>query len=209
MAYYVAGSGSSPVTLTTGDLQIGAVEIKDEDSDDRAVVKTASTVADTDICLGVADPNLDAKVPALGAAAAAAAMPVTLATEDAAKVPALGSAADAASVPVTQSTEDKAVLASLNAKEVELDLTAAPTQVALTTTTARSSQLAVGRYIVKSDAPVFVRQGNVSSDATVTTDFKLEAGVCYVLNVTNTTNNGYLSGILGTGLGTMDIQATV
>ena len=54
-------------------------------------------------------------IPALGAAAAAAAVPVTLATEDAAKVPSLGSAADAASVPVTMSTEDKAKVPALGA----------------------------------------------------------------------------------------------
>ena len=98
---------------------------------------------------------------------------------------------------------------SLDAKEVELDLSGAPVQVSLSASTARSTQLAVGRYVVKSDARVFVRQGAVTVDATVTTDFALEPGVAYVLNVTNTTTLGYLAGILAAGTGTLDIQATL
>lgn len=50
--------------------------------------------------------SIDGKTPALGAAAAAAAVPVTLATEDAAKVPALGVAASAASSPVVAASDD-------------------------------------------------------------------------------------------------------
>ena len=54
-----------------------------------------------------------ANIPALGAAAAAASVPVALSTEDAAKVPSLGVAAGAASVPVALSNEDAAKVPAL------------------------------------------------------------------------------------------------
>ena len=54
-------------TLEVGDIQIGAVELKDEDSDDRAEVKAGNTAAVTDIALVTTDPNVKASVDAIGA----------------------------------------------------------------------------------------------------------------------------------------------
>lgn len=44
------------VTIDPGDVEIGAVEIKNGATDDRAIVKTAANFIGTDLALGVRDP---------------------------------------------------------------------------------------------------------------------------------------------------------
>ena len=52
---YKISSTQGNVVLEAGDLEIGAVEIKNSSSDDRAVVKTGSSFVPGDLAIGVAD----------------------------------------------------------------------------------------------------------------------------------------------------------
>ena len=85
--------------------------------------------------------------------------------------------------------------------------TNAPVQVTITGTTARSTQLPLGWYLIRSTTNVHIKQGNVTSDAD-TNDFILGAGTVYPMQVTNITDNGYLSGIRVSANGTLQIQST-
>jgi hypothetical protein len=52
-------------TLNTGDLEIGAVEIKNGADDTRAIVKAGNTAATTDVALVVADANVKSDTAAI------------------------------------------------------------------------------------------------------------------------------------------------
>lgn len=52
-------------TLTNGDIQIGAVEIKNATTDDRAEVQAGNTAAAADMALTVADPNVKSDTAAM------------------------------------------------------------------------------------------------------------------------------------------------
>mgnify|MGYP001362313866 CR=1 FL=1 len=126
MAHYTTQDEPTiPVILTTGDLEIGAVEIKNATDDVRAVVQAASSAADTTVGLAVADGNLHTSLGAVGAAADPDGVlhaQLRSIAEGVDNLPtALGSAADAASLPVTMSTEDKALFAKLEARIAKLE----------------------------------------------------------------------------------------
>jgi len=58
-------SGLIKVNLVNQDIQIGAVELKDADTDTRAKIGVGSSMAEDDYALAVADPNLKASVDAI------------------------------------------------------------------------------------------------------------------------------------------------
>ena len=108
------------VVLQAGDIEIGAVELKDSATDSRASIEAANT-ARTTATKVVATQNVDAagKVHNVGTGVMAVSKPVTIATDDTmmtaldtavdsigTKTPALGSALMAASSPVTIATDD-------------------------------------------------------------------------------------------------------
>lgn len=117
----------------------------------------AAAAASTPVTLATEDA---AKVPALGAAAAAASTPVTLSTEDAAKVPALGGAAAASATPVTLSTEDAAKVAALGTAAM-----AASTPVTIATDDTVAKALGVSTV-----APTVDSYGGVAVDCAANTD---------------------------------------
>lgn len=71
---HFSDSPLSEITIA-GDLQLGAVEVKDDDSDDRMVVKAANTVAVADKAAAVADANVLASLRGTG-------LPIPLALSD-------------------------------------------------------------------------------------------------------------------------------
>lgn len=112
-----------PITVDGGDIEIGAVELKDHTSDLRAKVVAGSSAAAGDVAVVVADANVLAKMPAKGTAAMAASVPVTIATDDTIllaakndldKIPSKGTAAMAGATPVTIATDDTILLAVKN-----------------------------------------------------------------------------------------------
>ena len=97
---------------------------------------------------------------------------------------------------MAQYSIDDAAYASLAQKLVN-----APTRVSVTSTTARSAALSVGRYRVVCDVPVFLRQGG-STVTAATTDNYLPADAIDYLVVTSTTD-GYVAGITSAPSGTL------
>jgi len=90
---------SGDVTLSAGDLEIGAVELKNATTDDRAKIAVPATIAAGDIVVGVHDPALNvaqwlgSTAPSVGQKAKTASLPVTLASdEDAVSVDGQGTA---------------------------------------------------------------------------------------------------------------------
>jgi len=91
----VTAANPLPVALDGGDIEIGAVEIKDGTANTRATVVVGSTAAVADNALVVADPNvlarlvlIDAGIPGgLGSALAAASMPVVIASDQVLALP--------------------------------------------------------------------------------------------------------------------------
>jgi hypothetical protein len=105
-AISVNSDGELKVNLETADIQIGAVELKNSDTDDRALISDANTArAATDHVL---------VVQALDAAGAVLS---TSALATSAKQPALGTAAMAASTPVTIASDDTLTTAIKTAVE--------------------------------------------------------------------------------------------
>lgn len=147
MAHYTTQDEPTiPVTLTTGDLEIGAVEIKNATDDTRAVVGAASSAAGASLALYTADGNLHDSLGAVGAAAdpdgVIHGQLRSIAENTDALPAALGSAADAASLPVTQSTEDKAVLAAMSAKlPASLGIKAAAASLSVTQATEDAARM--------------------------------------------------------------------
>lgn len=112
--------GGGDVTLTVSDVEIGAVEIKDSTTDNRATVRNTDPVA-TDYGLVVR--NIPSGTQAISAAAlplpAGAATEATLATMLTlagfqARINTLGQKASAASTPVVLSTEQEAILQTIS-----------------------------------------------------------------------------------------------
>jgi len=91
----LSADGSITAELDASDLEIGAVELKDSDTDVRANIKAANT-ARTTATVVVATQNVDAagRVLNVGSAAMAASAPVTVATDDT-QFGAVGAAASA------------------------------------------------------------------------------------------------------------------
>jgi len=79
---------SGDVTLSAGDLEIGAVELKNATTDDRAKIAVPATIAAGDIVVGVHDPVLNvaqwlgSTAPSVGQKAKTASLPVTLASDE-------------------------------------------------------------------------------------------------------------------------------
>ena len=98
------------ITLTTSDLQIGAVEIKNDSTDDRAKVQAASSTVDTTVALAVADGNLHTSLGAVGATADPDGVihgQLRSIAENTDTLPtALGVAASAASLPIVLANDD-------------------------------------------------------------------------------------------------------
>jgi hypothetical protein len=203
MSYTKLGSGT--VTLSTGDVEIGAVEVKNASTDDRAAVKTASTVADTDKALAVADPNLDAKVPALGVAASAASSPVVLASDDA-HLGAVGAAPDADGVFHAQFYYLNGKVDLLNSRVAQPSMADAPSTISIDTSSAAVTGLTVGtKYMVYCTAPCFIEVGPDAVAAELT-DTYIEPGMVFVWTPTaNDTDDG-IAAIASVAGGTVYVQ---
>lgn len=79
---------SGDVTLAAGDIEIGAVELKNATTDDRAKIAVPGSIAAGDIVVGVHDPVLNvaqwlgSTAPSVGQKAKTASLPVTLASDE-------------------------------------------------------------------------------------------------------------------------------
>jgi hypothetical protein len=86
-------------------------------------------------------------------------------------------------------------------------LTAAPTQVAISGTTARNaSELTAGRYFLKTTIDCFVKQGSSTVEAAAT-DYIIFAGEEAGPFVVSAASTGYFAAITGGGSGTLHIKS--
>jgi len=83
-------------------------------------------------------------------------------------------------------------------------LSSAPTTVSLSTTTATSAALGIGRHRVISTVDCYVRQGASTVVSTSSMSW-LPAGVIDYIFVSAPTTDGYLAGITASGTGTLFI----
>ena len=102
-------------------------------------------------------------------------------------------------MPIGNSTD--AGYAALNQ-----DLKSAPVTRTLSTTTATSSVLALGRHRIVSTVDCYVRQG-ASTVVSTTSMSYLPAGVIDYIFVSSATTDGYVAGITALGTGTLFITA--
>lgn len=89
--------------------------------------------------------------------------------------------------------------------EIRADFSAAPVNITLSTSSARSSQLATGYYEITSTADCFFLQGD-SSVVALTTSHILHAFTYRLFYVDDTTNKGYIAAIVSSGDGTVCIS---
>jgi hypothetical protein len=89
--------------------------------------------------------------------------------------------------------------------DIRSDFSSAPTNVSVTTSTARSAQLAVGLYEITTDADCFFLQGSVTVDA-LTTSHPLWANTYRLVYVSDTTTKGYIAAITASGTATLRIS---
>lgn len=76
--------------------------------------------------------------------------------------------------------------------------------VSISTTTARSTALAVGfKYVLSADADCYVLQGGVAIDATLTTAMFLNKGV--LVSIAPNSGNNYVAAITAAGTGKLTI----
>jgi hypothetical protein len=204
------------VTLTGADIQIGATENKDGETDARGKVRATGSIAEGDIVVGV-------QAPVLGITTAAAVVTDAAGTLQqylrglvklfAARIPAsLGSKADANALPVTQSTEDKAVLAAIAADIAQLNnqphsAAKLVDALALTTTADESSQLSTGHYLIASDVDCYILQADsdAGTDLATYADGHLMLAGYKLIQVTGATDD-YLAALVRAGSGVLTIS---
>lgn len=191
------------VTIGAGDIQIGAVELKDATAATRAKIAATGSVAEGDAVLGV-------QAPVLGTTADAAVTTDAAGTISAklrgfvALLAALArgtGTSDANTLRVVLSDDSEA-----GAPQIAIDWTEAPEEVSVSNATATSGQLAVGTYVVSCTCDVYIKRGGAAVTAAVT-DRKLFAGDTELLNVTGT-DDDYVAAITDAATGTLQIQLT-
>jgi hypothetical protein len=178
------------ITLTTSDLQIGAVEIKNATTDDRAVVQAASSTADTTVALAVADGNLHTSLGAVGAAADAYGVLHG-------QLYYLNGKLDALATD----------MAKLEARIAQPNMLVAPSSIAIDTTTARVTGLTVGTtYMVYTSAPCFIEVGPDNVEA-ATTNTYIEPGMVFCWTPTADNTDDGIAAIAAVAGGKVYVQA--
>lgn len=194
MGYTKLGSGT--VTLAAGDLEVGAVEVKNDADDTRAKVLTSSSAAGTTVGLAVADGNLHDSLGAVGAAADA----------DGVLHGQLRYANDDLDTIAGDTT-------SLDGKVPDIagqtfDATALVDQLALTTSADKSAQLSNGVYRIESDVDCYILQADTDAGtdlATYANGHFLAGGQPEWITVSGSTND-YLAALVVAGSGVLTIS---
>jgi len=183
------GYGPESAVLEAGDVEIGAVEIKNATDDTRAVVGAASGVDSTTVSLAVADGNLHDSLGAVGAAS------------------------DADGVVHGQLRYLAEALAALVADMAQVtdqtfNATKLVDQLALTTSADKSAQLSAGRYRIVATADCYFLQADTDAGtdlATYANGHLLPAGVVDYITVTGATDD-YLAALVVSGTGVLTIS---
>jgi hypothetical protein len=196
-------------TLAAGDLEVGAVEIKNAATDDRAVVAATGSVAEGGLALAV-------QAPVLGATTGAALDADGTGTIQQylrgilkyilARLPALGPQTAATSMSVTPDSGNAAWAASGLAKEstllglLSLDLSAAGGTPLAYDATAKTAQLAAGKYALHSTTACNVRTGPQATVVATTSEYLLSANetILVTIDVTNDTISAIKNTVAGT-----------
>lgn len=199
----IASDGSITATVPAGDLEIGAVEIKNAGSDDRAVVDDNAAITEAGMALAVHDAVLGVTTDAAVSTSVAGTVSAKLRgiivnlIAIAAQLPAsLGIKASAASLSVAFASD--AVLPNPAAPTTIYNgnktVTSAGTRVTLASSQAVKS--VVIKALIANTGVIYVGDGSVAS----TTGFVLAAGDTVTLDIANLATVNLDSSVSGEGV---------